>query len=466
MEGAIAVDVKKASEEAGEDDSLVPLQSSDSQRAGTHHRGSRRPASDDASQVTSPICEKTELKDILAHACSTEGPAAASDVKGDSSAMEISAVEPALSASVEAAVSSPSDTLAATHEGALATEAELSSADSVCPSGAPECGSSAVDAATQVTEAQQFDTASHTAADSISAASEGSGSQEKQMSPAKNDSEFAGSSAFSLVEVDEEVARDEKPRVKVSAPVLEEAQAHKRLQAEGSYGTPSAAATARTAKLQEGENQPAAAGDKTDKVKPEERQHTHGSTMILDSFDSPLLQATLEEPSPAHICLQAHLDATPETVKCPIEDSPAFDAATAPQKQDAAGPGDSSCPRAKATVPALDMHAIGSPVLPSAAKDEIDAEPYSVPVATDERDMDIENGTAACPSTLTAGEQTGVETGVEALTPEPSPSAERLVSERSLDEAEISLLREVMSKPLDPADQVKYSMQFLSHPQC
>lgn len=486
LEGSIAAKVSKASEEAGEEDSLMPLQSSDSPRAGTHHRGSRRPASEDAMQVTSPICEETDLKDILAHARSTEGPAAASDAEGDSSAMEIPAVRLALSAIVETMVSSPSDTLAATHEEVLASEAQLSSADNVSPFGVSECGGSEVQADAQVvdiTEAQPVTTATDTAAHGISPTLAPVGGispiQKYHMSPRKDDSEITITSAFLPVEGAEDEASIEKPHVENSTPILKEAQAHKLLKAEGTHGTPSAAAAPQTAEPQE-EDEPAAANEKTNEFKPEEHQHTQGSdaglrvevpdtrvrcstplygpdspARILDSLDSPLLQATLEEPSPAHISLQAHSDAaTPETVKSRTDDMPACDAATAPQRQDVAAPGESSSPGAT-TVPALDMDAIGSPVVPFAAKDGSNAESPAVPTATDETDMGTENDTeSASPTALTASEQTSVETEAVALTPEPSPSAERLVSERSLDDAELSLLHEVMSKPLDPADQV------------
>ncbi|BDA48022.1 hypothetical protein COCOBI_11-2790 [Coccomyxa sp. Obi] len=482
VEEGLAVEISKASDEATEDDSLMPLQSSDSPRAGTHHRGSRRSALEDTMQVTSPICEKTDLKDILAHARSTEGPATASNALGDSSSIGIPAVEAAPPVTVEAAVSSPSDALAATHEGALATEAELSGADNVCPTGASEFDGREAHADAQgidITEAEPVDSASETATDSTPAAlapEEALPSRQgNQGSPSKYDSEFTGSSASLLVGGAEDEASTEKPHVESST---EEAQAHELPEAEGPHATPSPAARVLTTEPQV-QGQPAAADDKTDEVKPVEGQHTQGSNAglrvevpearvrcstplygpdsparILDSLDSPLLQATLEEPSPAHISLQAHSDAaTPEIAKCPTEDLPACDATTAPQKRDVSAPGESSSPRANANVPALDMDAISSPVVPSAPKDGFHAESPAVPSATEEPDTGTQNDTAASPIALTATEQTGAEIGAGASTPEPSPSAERLVSERSLDEAEFSLLREVMSKPLDPADQ-------------
>ena len=486
LEHSIAEEVSKVHKKAGEDDSLMPLQSSDSPRAGTLHRGSRRPASEDAAQVTSPICKKTDLEDILAHACITAGPAAASHAKGDLSIMETPTVGASLSPTADAAVSLPSHTAAATHEGALKTEAEFSSADNVCTSWASECGSSHADASAQdidITVAQQVDSPALNMSPTLAREEGVLPTQGNQVSPSKSDCELTRCAAFSLVDGAEDAASIEKPHV--CAPMSEEAQAHKLPEAEGTHGTPSRcstkspAAAEQTAEAQ-GQGQAAVADDKANEFQPQEPQRIHGSNAglrvevpearvrcstplygpdsparILDSLESPLLQATLEEPSPAHISLQAYSDAaTIEAVKSPTADSPVCHAARAPQEQDVASPGESSSPSAKANVPALDMDTVGSPVVPLATKNGSDAVSPALRIADDEHDMGTDSPSADTTDASTARQQNGVECRAGAATPEPSPNAERLVSTHSLDEAEFSLLREVMSKPLDPADQV------------
>lgn len=151
----------------------------------------------------------------------------------------------------------------------------------------------------------------------------------------------------------------------------------------------------------------------------------------IEGVDSPLVQVTTEDPSPAQVVLQA--------VQSPIQATPGGRSGHPDDASDS--PGMAAEPQSPTVEAPSEMSAALSPAMdrPSAVSEHL------VKVAA----------TASLGISLEARRDLLEETGAKdelSSTPEPSPAAERLVSERSLDAAEFTLLQEVMAKPLDAAN--------------
>lgn len=413
--------------DAAEEEVPMPVQSSDSPHMSAHHdRASRIPASEDAIQVTSPIREKTELEGILAQARCTEQMAASGAPKA----------EGMLAADADIHLVEVSST-STTH--ALSAEAESSPTEPV----------------------------------SISNASEVTASPDTQ--------------ATADEVISSEVPEDVTSNVAHSAPAIqniEQPQADRQAKEESEQGPfPTTQKSVGNAKTLD-EPQAGHSGVAVDQVLPEEESQLllivkeelwvavppavarcsnpfygpDSPARVLESLDSPLLQATLEEPSPAQITLQvlspAHSTGTPLASSSPAAAaSPAADtpsgASGEQETTGANGYAGKATPMAvsEAAGPSLDLHSV---------KTSQEAAVVASSDAAQTQSDTLASATAADAESARAAAVVAAEVSGEAgLTPELSPSAERLVSERSLDEAEYTLLREVMSKDLDPADQVR-----------
>lgn len=496
--------VSEAAEDAAEDDILVPLQSSHSPQSSAHHRASRKPASEDAMQVTSPIREKTDLEGMLAHARSAEGALAVTGAEVSDSVLEAPAAGQVTSGANKAEASSPSAEMAVAEVQKLLSEIHeptvfCQSDPEAAVSGAVASNTDAQNSKQQSMEAAPLE--SITVDDAEAASHPEALAEQAQQLPevfpspeATEDSLTDGAVPGPIGSQDsdsadapvtetalDEAAGTDAYAVAVSAspstPVHEQAQKEAAGTADKEVQpvTPIPDAVAPVAETHNDDACEPAAQEAEDLV-PEESQVPTGSEeeqgvavsevrvrcstpfygpdspgRALDGLDSPLLQATLEEPSPAHISLQGQSEAFAKTPT--TGDIQTCGAAEAVEMHKSAGSASAagSIPQASATIPALTLAAIMSPeTVPhavhygsSGASDAVSGTPIAGSTAAQ-----------ASPAVLTVDVQVSAESSTGAFTPEPSPSAERLVSERSLDEAEFVLLQEVMSKPLNPADQV------------
>ena len=460
----------KDTEEGLQDDVPMPLQLPDSPQAGAHHRASRKLASEGALQVTSPIREKTDFEDILTqHACSADETFAAPQAANtESSPPDVPAAGSVKPDAREGDVESPGGELAGADESELPSETSETSALGGCDSAAAESGALAssadvLDSRLDLVEADQLDGA-------IVDEAKDTSEPEAPAAQAQQVAETCGSPDT------QEFAVAADASTPVPEKAAEETAGGAGKEDQHVFLSPEAVAP-----LGEGLNDDAdpAAEQKAEFALPEERKISAGAqeglrvtvpearvrcsspfygpespARELDSLDSPLLQATLEEPSPAHISLQAQSEAFADTPTSAAKNLPSLAAAEGAQTPQVAklDSSVSSSPLARASFPALTLEAVKFPDAVAGGANELS---LAAADASEDTDSQQTPAAAASPAVLTVDVHISADTSAGALTPEPSPGVERLVSERSLDEAEFVLLQEVMSKPLDPADQVE-----------